>query len=70
MDRLPDIIIEMLRVSSIEWSLDNRIYKSNPQNINFNDLAFNGDESFIARWRYRINNDIRFRLINGSRFYV
>ena len=38
-----DKIVETLKVNSIKGSLDNRIYKSNPWNDDFNDLPFDGD---------------------------
>ena len=42
-------IVEMLNISSIKLYFDNRIYESNPQNSNFDDLRFDGDERLIAR---------------------
>ena len=60
---LTNNIVEWLKVSSIEWSLDNRIYKSNPLNDNFDDLPFDDDERLIARWRmYHITDNIIYRL--------
>ena len=56
----------MLSVSSIERSLDNRIYESNPQNANFYDLTFDGDERLIVRRQINCkNDDIIFKLNNG-----
>ena len=61
----------MLKISSIELQLDNRIYKSNPQNAYFDDLPFDGDEKLISRRRiYGINDDIVFMLNNGLIVYV
>ena len=68
---LTDNIIETLKVSSIEWLLDNRLYKSNPRNYDLYDLTFDGDKRLISgRQLYRINDDIAFRLNNGLRVYV
>ena len=70
-DSLTDNIVEGLKVLFIRRLLDNRIYKSNPQNANFYYLPFDGNESLIARRRlYHINDDIVFRLISGLIFYV
>ena len=45
---------------------DNRIYESNPQNYDFDDLPFDDDEMLIPRWQiYRINDDILFKLNIG-----
>ena len=61
----------MLKVSSIEQFLVNRIYEINRQNVDFDDLPFDGDGRLIARRRlYRLNDDILFRLINGLNVYV
>ena len=40
---------ERLKVSLIERSLDNIIYKSTHKNANFDDLPFDGDEGSITR---------------------
>ena len=48
-DRLKDNGVEMLKVSLIERYLDNRIYKSNTGNVDFDDLPFDGDNMLIAR---------------------
>ena len=43
------------------------MYVSNPQNENFDDLPFDGDQMLITRWRmYGVNDDIVERLKNGS----
>ena len=61
----------MLKVSLIERSFNNRIYESNPRNANFDYLPFYGDKILISRRRiYHINDDIVFRLKNGSIVYV
>ena len=60
----------MLKFFTINQLLDNRIYKSNPQNADFDKLPFDGDKSFIARKRvYCINDDIVFRLNNRINEY-
>ena len=41
-------IVERLKVSSIKRSLDNIIYVSKPQNNDFDDLPFDGDERLIS----------------------
>ena len=70
-ENLTDNSVERLKISLIERSLDNIIYKINPQNANFYDLTFDGDDRLIARqWLYSVNNDILFMLINGSSVYV
>ena len=46
--------VERLKVSSIEGSIDNRKYESSPQNDNFYDLPFDGDERLIAKDYYII----------------
>ena len=70
-DCLTDIIVEVLKVSSIEQLFDNWMYISNPQNDNFDDLLFDGEKRLITRWRiYSINDDIVFRFNNGSGVYV
>ena len=56
----------MLKINSTKWSLDNRIYGSNDQNSDFDDLNFDGEERFISRRQlYGINDNIEFRLISG-----
>ena len=47
-DNVTDSIVERLKVSSIERSFDKRIYESNPQNSDFDDLSFDGDERLIC----------------------
>ena len=70
-DCLTKNILERLKVSSIKRSLDNRRYEINPQNSNFDDLPFDGDERLIARQLlYNINDDIIFRFINDSSVYA
>ena len=66
--RLTNNIVERPKVSSIERSLDNRIYERNPRNADFDaDLPFDGDESLIdIRRIYCINDNILFRQIDGS----
>ena len=60
-DRLTNNKEEMLKISSIEHSLDNRRYKSNHRDSDFGDLPFDDDESLIARqWLYRIKDKIIF----------
>ena len=70
-DILTDYIVERSKVSLIKVSFDNIIYESNPQNVDFDDLPFDGNELLIT-WQkiYCINDDIVFRLNNGSRIYV
>ena len=43
-DFLTNNIVKGLKVSSTKISFDNRINESNPQNANFGDLRFDGDE--------------------------
>ena len=70
-DSLADNSVEKLKVISIELLLDNGTYNINNINDNFDDLPFDGNERFISRQQlYRINDDIVFRLINDSSFYV
>ena len=58
--------VENLKVSSTERSFDNIIYESDPQDSDFDDLPFDGDERLITRQKiYCINDDIIFRLKNG-----
>ena len=65
-DFLTNNIVERLRVSSIKILFDKWMYESSHQNSKFDDLAFDGDERLITRWRiYRINDDIIERLNNG-----
>ena len=60
--RLTDNKVKGLKVSFIEQSLNNRRYEINPQNENFDDLPFDGDESLIARRQlYCINDNMLFR---------
>ena len=47
-DRLTNNIIERLKVNSINWLFDKRIYESNPQNSDFGDLHFDSDERLIT----------------------
>ena len=43
------------------------MYASNPQNFNFDDLPFDCDEMLITgQLIYYVNDDIIFRLKNGS----
>ena len=45
------------------------MYENNPQNIDFDDLPFDGDERMITRRRINhINDDIIERLNNGLVF--
>ena len=44
-DCLTNNRVEKLKVSLIEQLFDNVIYESNPQNVDFDDLPFNDDES-------------------------
>ena len=63
--------MERFKVCLIGQLLHNRIYKGNIQNFDFEYLPFDGDERFISRQRtYFINDDIVFRLNNGSRVYI
>ena len=41
--------VERLKVGSIKGSLDDRRYKSNHQNSDFDDLPFDGDKRLISR---------------------
>ena len=64
---LTDNLVEKLRCSLIKRSVYNKIYESNSQNSDFDEKPFDGDERLIARRRIsRINDDIVFRLKNGS----
>ena len=68
---LTNNIIERLKVSLIELSLYNIIYKSDPKNADFYDLCFDGNKRLITRRRkYRIQDDIVSRLKIGSTVYV
>ena len=70
-DHLTNNSAENTKVSFIEGSLDNIIYKSNTQNSNSNELPFDGDERFIdKKILYCINIIIIFRLINGLNIYI
>ena len=65
-DRLNDNIVEKFKVILTKIVFDNRIYESNPQNYDFDDLPFDDDEMLIPRWQiYRINDDILFKLNIG-----
>ena len=56
----------MLKVSSIRLLFDDWMYISNPQNDDFNNLPFYGDERLITgQWIYCVNYDIVERLNNG-----
>ena len=48
-DGLIDNKLENLKVISIEKSLDNRRYKINNWNVNFDDLIFDCDEMLIRK---------------------
>ena len=48
-DCLTDNIVERLKVSLIERSLNNRIYGTNPWNADLDYLPFHGNERLIAR---------------------
>ena len=70
-DRLTDHIVERLKVIFIKGSFDNRIYESNPWNDYLSYLPFYRDERLITRQIiYCINDDVVFRLNNGSSVYV
>ena len=70
-DCLTDNTVERLKVGLIGQSLDDITYKINPQNDDFDDLPFDGNERFITIWRlYRMDDNIIFRLKNGSSFDV
>ena len=59
--RLTDNKVKGLKVGFIEQSLNNRRYEINPQNENFDDLPFDGDERLIARRQlYCINDNMLF----------
>ena len=61
----------MFQVSSTKKSFDNIIYKSNPQNANFDYLPFDGDNFLITIWgTYSLNDDIIFKLSNDFSVYV
>ena len=47
-DSLTDNIVERLKFSLVERSFYNRIYERNPQNSDFVDLPFDGDQRLIA----------------------
>ena len=58
-DNLTNNIVENLIFSSIKLLFDNWMYKINPQNDDFNDFYFDGDDRFITRQQiYHINDDI------------
>ena len=70
-DCLTDNSVEMVKVSLIGQSLDNRRYGSNHQNYDPGDLPCDGDENLIARRQiYCVDDGIILRLINGSSVYV
>ena len=70
-DCLTGNILERLKVSLIKRSFDNRIYKTNPRNDDFDYLTFDGDERLITIQQiYCINYDIVFRLNSGLSVYV
>ena len=46
-DRFADNIEKFLNVRSIERQFDNRIYESNPQNDDFNNIPFDGSKRYI-----------------------
>ena len=59
---LTDNNVEMLKVSLIKRWLDNIRHKSNPQNADFDDLPFDGNERLIVRLRlYHIEDNVVFR---------
>ena len=63
---LTNNIVETLKVSSIDQLFDNLMYVRNPQNANFDDLPFDGDQVLITRQLiYRIKYGIVERLNNG-----
>ena len=66
MDCLTDNILEKLNISSIKRSFENLMYESNPQNYNFNDLPFDGDERLITRLQIYCLNDIVVEMLNNS----
>ena len=60
-------ILERLKVSSIKRSFDNIMYKSNSWNADLVDLPFDNDKKLISEYQiYNVNDDIIFRLNNGS----
>ena len=66
-DCLTDNIAERLKFSSDEQLFDNIMHENNPRNDDFDDLPLDGDGRLISEWRiYCVNNDIVFRLNNGS----
>ena len=53
---------EGFKFSLLKQLLENRRYKSDPRNANFDGLTFDGDEMLIDWWQiYRINDNILFR---------
>ena len=61
----------MLQVSLIGISFSDIIYESNTLNDNFNYLTFDGYDGLISRQQiFSINDDIIFRLNNGSSNWV
>ena len=70
-NRLTDNIVERLKVSLIKKIFDNRIYESNPQNIDFENLPFDVDKRLITRLLlYCIDYDIIFKLKNVLITYI
>ena len=60
---LTNNVVERLKVSSIQKLFDNRIYESNHQNDDSDDLPFDGYERLITRQRlYCIHDNIVFKL--------
>ena len=56
-----------MKVSPIERWFDKLVYESYPQNCDFGNLSFDGDEILMARQQiYCINDDIVDRLNNDS----
>ena len=60
-NHLIDNKVEMLKDSLIEQLLDNRRYKINPRNIDFDYLPFNGEGLTDRQLLYCINDNIVFR---------
>ena len=68
---LTDHILKRLKFSSIEQSFENWIYGNDPQNDNFDDLHFYGDQRLIDRQQiYCANDDIIERLKNILLVYI
>ena len=65
-DGLSDNILERLKVSLTNQLFDNRMYESSPQNSDFVDFNFDGDQRLISgQLIYRVNDDIVLGLNNG-----